>query len=63
MPSLVSISVFPYWGHKYTHVYRALTDIHMDAEERSTFAWELHSEADTHTDAQDKTRRLTTSQI
>ena len=23
----------------------------MDAEERSTFAWELHSEADTHTDA------------
>ena len=23
----------------------------MDAEEKSTFAWELHSEADTHTDA------------
>ena len=22
----------------------------MDAEEKSTFAWELHSEADTHTD-------------
>ena len=28
----------------------------MDAEERSTFAWELHSEADTHTHTDALTR-------